>query len=111
MRSLREELLSLLTEDDYDLPELAVQASVARSDLSEAVSALLDEGLAKWVVRVGESEEVISLSGAGTGPPDPSVDSLWELQSERPSRYLLRVTKAGWVAYFGRPPEPGDLRW
>lgn len=111
MPPLREELLSLLTEDDYDLAELTVQVPATRSELREAIDALLDERLAEWVVRAEDSGEVIPPSRAQEVRQDLSDDSVWCVPRGRPSRFLLRVTKAGWLAYFGHPPDPEDLRW
>ena len=111
MLSIREELLGLLTEDDYDLAEVTVQVQAPRADLRAAIGALLDEGLVQWVFPVDDPGETVSVANSQTRLPDLDDARAWSLPPGGSAPPTLRVTQAGWSAYFGRPPDPDDWRW
>jgi hypothetical protein len=110
MQTLRDELLSLITEDDYGLAELEIQAPARRADLHAAIDALVEDRLAEWVLR-DEAGEVTPISSLEVPAPDLALDAVWAVPENEEPTLLLRVTKSGWRAYFGRSPDPSDMRW
>jgi len=98
---MREEVLSLLTEDYYGLWELRVQVGTERDQVAEAVQGLLDAGLVAWFYRASDASPATP-EGSNT-PPRPGLGDHSHWQVPRPERgqWLLGATAAGVSAYLG----------
>lgn len=98
---MRDDVLSLLTEDYYGLWELQVQLRSERGHVARAVQELLDAGLVEWFHRASDASPAVP-AGSGTPPcPDLDADLPWQVPQPSDEQWLLGATKAGESAYFG----------
>lgn len=98
---MREEILSLLTEDYYGLWELQVQLGGQRGQVARAVGELLDVGLVAWFYRAADTGPATPAGVETPQLPDLGDDLPWRVPGALDGQWLLGATAAGKDAYFG----------